>query len=466
MKHPIILPALLSLVALSSAAPAPGTTRPPNILLLFVDDLGYADLGCQGSKEVLTPHIDSIAKDGVRCTAGYATAPMCSPSRAGLVTGRYQQRFGHELNLGPVYTVKAGLPVSEQMLPKRLKPYGYVSGVIGKWDLGSRDPYHPLARGFDEFFGFLGGSRSHHPKVQKTDFNVLRRNHERLPRETGYSSDIYSDEAVAFIERHKEKPFFLYVSYTAPHWPMEAKSANLERFAHVEDLHRRTFLAMMTALDAGVGRILETLQRCELDERTLVLFVSDNGGPTGRPRKAPDARFQFGQNTSLNTPFRGVKGQLYEGGIRVPFLARWTGKLPANTTCDVPVSTLDIAVTAVALAGGDDKARDGLDGVNLVPILREGKAGSRPLFWRVGGNRAIRRDDWKLLLLPNQPPQLFNLQSDPGESRNLTKSEPERFDHLRKELAHWQRELRPPLWNPAKAGTAKGKGQPRSGAPR
>jgi arylsulfatase A-like enzyme len=211
----------------ASVVTASDAGRPPNILLLFVDDLGYADLGCQGSPDVCTPNIDSIAEHGVRCTAGYATAPMCSPSRAGLLTGRYQQRFGHELNLGPVHTRNLGLPVSEQTIADRVKPFGYVSGVIGKWDLGSRPKYHPLSRGFDFFFGFLGGSRSHLPKPQKADFNVLLRNREPQP-ETGYSSDIYSQEAVAFIRQHKDAPFFLYVSYTAPHWPMEAKPEHLE----------------------------------------------------------------------------------------------------------------------------------------------------------------------------------------------------------------------------------------------
>lgn len=445
---------LLSMLAVDSAA-----NDKPNIVLLFVDDLGYADLGCQGSGDVKTPHIDSIAKEGVRCTSGYATAPICSPSRAGLVTGRYQQRFGHELNLGAVYTVKAGLPVSEKMLPVRLKPLGYVSGVIGKWDLGSRPEYHPLSRGFDEFFGFLGGSRSHHPKQQSADFNVLRRDRKRLPKETGYSSDLYSDEAAAFIERHHNEPFFLYVSYTAPHWPMEAKPEDLKRFDHVKDLHRRTFLAMMKALDDGVGRILSTLRRLNLDERTLVFFVSDNGGPTGRPRKAPDANFQYGQNASLNTPLRGVKGQLYEGGIRVPFLARWTGRLPTGKVCDVPVSTLDIATTALTLAGGNEEAFAGLDGVDLIPILRENRGKPRPLFWRVGGRRAIRHNNWKLLLQPNQKPQLFNLKNDLGESKNLFDRHRDRFEELREQLANWQNQLRSPLWNPAKLKSVRPKGQ-------
>jgi arylsulfatase A-like enzyme len=421
----------------------------PNILLLFVDDLGYADLGCQGSSDVRTPNIDSIAKHGVRCTAGYATAPMCSPSRAGLLTGRYQQRFGHELNLGPVHTRNLGLPVSEKTIADRLKPFGYVSGVIGKWDLGSRPKYHPLSRGFDFFFGFLGGSRSHLPKPQKADFNVLLRNREPQP-ETGYSSDIYSQEAVAFIRRHRDAPFFLYVSYTAPHWPMEAKPEHLEKFTEELDLHRRTFLAMMGALDEGIGTILAAIQESGLDEQTLVLFVSDNGGPTGQPRRNPDAPFQYGQNTSRNDPLRGYKGQLYEGGIRVPFLVRWTGHLPEGTVCDTPFSTLDIATTAVTLAGGGADAIEDLDGINLIPLLADQEALSeRPLFWRVAGQAAVRQGDWKLLSLPNQPPQLFDLSNDIAEELDIAATEADRTQSLRSKLAKWQEELRPPLWNPA-----------------
>ena len=223
---------------------------------------------------------------------------------------------------------------------------------------------------------------------------------------------------------------------------------------------------MMSALDDGIGRILDALRRFELDERTLVLFVSDNGGPTGRPRKTPNSQFQFGQNTSKNTPLRGTKGQLYEGGIRVPFLARWTGHLPAGEVCDVPVSTLDIATTALSIAGGDDKALDGLDGVNLVPILRDGEAKSRSLFWRVGGARAIRRNNWKLLLLPSQKPQLFDLQNDLAESRNLFDGEPERAEQLHNQLANWQSELRPPLWNPSKGKAGKPRTQPKAETPK
>ena len=232
---------------------------------------------------------------------------------------------------------------------------------------------------------------------------------------------------------------------------------------YVQDMHRRTFLAMMSSLDDGVGRILDALRRFELEERTLVLFVSDNGGPTGRPRKTPNSEFQYGQNTSKNTPLRGTKGQLYEGGIRVPFLARWTGHLPAGEVCDVPVSTLDIATTALSLAGGDEKALDGLDGVNLVPILRDGEAKSRSLFWRVGGARAIRRNNWKLLLLPSQKPQLYDLQKDLAESRNLFDGEPKLAEQMHNQLANWQSELRPPLWNPSKG---KARAQPKAANPK
>jgi arylsulfatase A-like enzyme len=367
------------------------------------------------------------------------------------LTGRYQQRFGHELNLGPVHTRNLGLPDSERTIADRLKPLGYVCGVIGKWDLGSRPKYHPLSRGFDHFFGFLGGSRSHFAKPQQADFNVLLRNRQPQP-ETGYSSDIYSQEAVAFIRQHQGSPFFLYVSYTAPHWPMEAKPEHLEKFTHEPDRHRRTFLAMMAALDDGIGTILAALREAELDEQTLLLFVSDNGGPTGRPRRDPDAPFQYGQNTSRNDPYRGYKGQLFEGGIRVPFLVRWKGHLPEGAVCDVPLSTLDIAMTTVMLAGGDADALHGLDGVNLIPILSTNQpASDRALFWRVSGQAAVRRGDWKLVILPNQPPQLYNLARDRAETNNVAREQADVTSALRKDLLQWKAEQRPPLWNPATA---------------
>jgi len=432
-------------LALAKPALAAESTK-PNIIVIFVDDLGYADLGCQGSKEVHSPQIDSIAANGVRCTAGYVTAPMCSPSRAGLLTGRYQQRFGYEFNLGPEYTLKAGLDVAQTTIADRLRAGGYATGAIGKWDLGASPPYHPLQRGFDEFYGFLGGSRQHEPATRDMGpYNTMLRG--RTPvKETDWSSDAYSKEAVAFVARHKGNPFFLYVCFTAPHWPMQAQAEDLALFADVPDLHRRTFLAMMSGLDRGVGRILDAVREHALEESTLIIFLSDNGGPTGPPRSAPDAPFAYGQNTSRNDPFRGVKGQLYEGGVRVPFLVQWKDRLPAGRVCDVPVSSLDIPATALAVAGIESD--ESLDGVDLIPLLLGNAGGERALFWRVGGQSAVRRGEWKLVSRPGKPAELYNLDADPGETTDLRDKQPDQLIDLREPLKGWNAGMERPRWSP------------------
>ena len=444
-----LFPVLLA----SAAGIAPECARAedarPNIVVLFADDLGYADLGCQGSQEVKTPRIDSLAAEGVRCTDAYVTAPMCSPSRAGILTGRYQQRFGYEFNLGVTHTMSKGLDPAEKTIADRLKAAGYTTGVIGKWDVGASAPYHPLERGFDEFYGFLGGSRQHKPATADMGpFNTMWRNREKV-EETEWSSDIYSIEASDFITRHKDKPFFLYVSYTAPHWPMEVKDEDIAPFAHIQDKHRRALLGLMAGLDRGVGRVLDTLKEHKLDEKTLVIFLSDNGGATGPQRPSPDAPFQYGINASYNTPLRGVKGQLHDGGVRVPFIARWSGKLPAGRVSAAVISALDITATATALAGlPHDPA---LDGIPLVPILDGSQpAPERSLFWRVGGTSAIRHGAWKLVTQPDKPAELFHLAEDIGESRDLREQEPARFKALRDLLIQWSSEMSKPAW-PAEA---------------
>lgn len=450
--------------AAATSIPAPGERR-PNVVLIFADDLGYADLSCQGAKDLATPRIDSLSTHGVRCTSGYVSAPQCGPSRAGIMTGRYQNRFGFEYNAGGSEQ-NYGLPLSERTIADRMKEAGYVTGIVGKWHLGNNEQFRPYNRGFQEsFWHFAGGA--YFPQPNKGIQGLYR--DKEFAKEMEYSTDAFGREAVAFIERHRDKPFFLYVPFITPHWPMEAKPEHLKRFEHVKDLHRRTFLAMMVSLDENVGRILDKLRETQLEERTLIFFISDNGGPTGPPRKTPDAPFQYGQNTSRNTPLRGVKGDTFEGGIRVPFLVQWKGHLPAGKVYDQPVISLDVLPTALAAAGVEVRPEWKLDGTNILPFLKGDHSGAphETLYWRFNfpppqPNRyrwAIRRGDWKLVKNDMQPLALYNLAVDIGEQRNLITEKADKAKELEAAWKSWNAELASPLWRgdqprPRKPATA------------
>jgi arylsulfatase A-like enzyme len=450
---------------LCAAEPA---ARRPNVIVLLADDLGYADLGCQGSKEAVTPQIDSIAANGVRCTAGYVTAPQCCPSRAGLVTGRYQNRFGFEANWPASVAATAGLPVNERTMGDYLKAAGYVTGMIGKWHLGGSEAMRPYNRGFRETLWHANGGILF--PERKTGFlRGLYRGAE--PAQVAeYSTDAFGREAAEFIERHQREPFFLYLSFVPPHWPMEAKPEHLAKFAHIPDLHRRTMLAMMASLDENVGRVLAKLRETKLEENTLVFFLSDNGGPTGRARPQPDADFEYGQNTSKNDPCRGVKGDLLEGGIRIPFMVQWKGHLPAGKTYGQPVISLDILPTALAVAGIQPDPAGELDGTNILPYLIGERQGAPhdELCWRFRfppnqpalHRWAIRQGDWKLVKNHREPVALYNLVNDIGESKNLAAEQPERVRAMESAWKTWDAENKDPLWTdasqpPAKTGKSK-----------
>ena len=443
--------------------------RQPNIVVIVADDLGYGELSIQGNAEIPTPHIDSIATGGVRFTNGYVTAPNCSPSRAGLLTGRYGTRFGHEFNPIGAGNVEpnAGLPLSETLFPQLLHNVGYATSLVGKWHLGGTAPYHPQRRGFDDFYGFLHEGHFFVPPPWEGVTTMLRRRalpggeqgrkqfgrvvysthmgHDEPPYdadnpillssqpvvEETYLTDAITREAIGRIEAYKERPFFLMVAYNAVHSPLQGADAYMQRFAHIEDIHRRIFAAMLANLDDGVGEILKAISARGLDEETLVVFISDNGGPTR-------------ELTSSNLPLRGGKGDVYEGGLRVPFMMRWPGKLPAGEVEDRPVISLDIAATALALAGG--QPRKPLDGVNLMPYLADGAAG-RPheeLFWRQGERIAVRVGDWKLLRNDRRNPdawELYNLSDDLAETNNLIEQTPERGSALREVLDRFNGEM-------------------------
>lgn len=443
------LPATVSLVALVGlmmwlvAPPAAGEeARKPNIVILLADDLGYADLGFQGCKDIPTPRLDRLAAAGVRCTAGYVSGPYCSPTRAGLLTGRYQQRFGHEFNPGEGDNETLGLPTSETTIADRLKGAGYATGLVGKWHLGGAKKFHPLRRGFSEFFGFLGGA---HPYVPGEGAPIYR--DEQVVTEKEYLTDAFGREAVAFVERHKQEPFFLYLAFNAVHTPMQANDARLQKFAAITDPNRRTYAAMLAAMDDNIGRVLDKIHDAGLDNDTLIFFFSDNGGPTMQGTTI---------NASSNVPLRGSKRTTLEGGVRVPFVVKWTGKLPAGKVYDQPLIQLDVQPTALAAAGVNVQADWRLDGVDLLPYLTGAKPGSPhdKLYWRFGEQMAMRHGDWKLVRYDATAdgqsgvtqPRLYNLAADIGETRDLASSEPARLDELQAIWDRWNVELVAPLW--------------------
>ena len=415
----------------------------PNIVIIVGDDMGYADVGFHGCKDIPTPRLDGLAKSGVRFTNGYVTGPYCSPTRAGLLTGRYQQRFGHEFNPGNGADV--GLPLSETTIANRLKAAGYATGLVGKWHLGGSDKFHPQQRGFDEFFGFLGGAHSYFP--EKRGGRTILRGTEPAD-DTEYLTDAFGREAVEFIDQHKAKPFFLYLAFNAVHTPMHATDERLKRFASIADEQRRTYAAMMSAMDENIGRVVDKLRAEKLEENTLIAFISDNGGPTMKGVTI---------NGSINMPLRGSKRTTLEGGIRVPFVLSWKGTLPAGKVFDSPVIQLDLLPTALAAAGVESMPDAKLDGVNLLPFLT-GKATGQPhetLLWRFGQQMAIRHGDWKLVRYDTAADgmkpgvtkyKLYNLAEDIGESHDLAADKPEKVKELETLWKKWDAELAKPLW--------------------
>ena len=419
----------------------------PNIIVIIADDLGYSDLGAYGGKEASTPHIDSLARNGVRFTNAYVSGPYCSPTRAGLLTGRYQQRFGHEFNAhtSKVFfdaggtTENLGLPVTETTIADRMRAAGYATGAIGKWHLGAPPKFHPNKRGFDEYVGFLGGAREYFAAGKNGVGPVeIERNGAPVSWD-GYVTDLFGKEASAFVDRHQKHPFFLYVAFNAVHTPMQAEDQRLKKHAHIADTRRRTYVAMLESMDDAVGAILAKVKDAGLEEDTLIFFLSDNGGPTNK----------YAVNGSINRPLRGSKGDTWEGGIRVPMMAQWKGRLPAGTEYHRPVIQLDISATALSLGVRRIPREWKLDGTDLMPYL-SGKQQNDPhraLYWRFGKLMAIRMGDWKAVRTwDNKQPELYHLAKDIGEENNLSSSEPVRLERLMKEWRAWDKTLVAPAW--------------------
>jgi arylsulfatase A-like enzyme len=424
------------------AAAAADPPRKPNLVVIVGDDMGYADLGVHGCKDIPTPHLDALAKSGVRFTNGYVSGPYCSPTRAGLLTGRYQQRFGHEFN--PGNGANQGLPVSETTLADRLRAAGYKTGLVGKWHLGASADRVPQKRGFDEFFGFLGGAHDYFAP------NGILRGADPAG-DKAYLTDALAREAVGFVDRHKAGPFFLYLAFNAVHTPMQADDARLKTFAGIADGQRRTYAAMMAAMDDAVGRVVKKLADEKLAENTLVVFISDNGGPTMKGTTV---------NGSVNAPLRGSKRTTLEGGVRVPFFVSWPGKIAPGTD-DRPVIQLDVLPTALAAAGVEPKPDGKLDGVNLLPYLTGGKkeAPHEALFWRFGQQTAARKGDWKLVKYDlaaeggsgTSTAKLYNLKDDVGEATDLLAKHPDKAKELQAAWDAWNKGNVAPLWGGGKA---------------
>lgn len=440
-------------MSLAATDGGPPSTPKPNIVVILADDLGWGELGAQGKQDIPTPNIDSISINGIRATQGYVSGPYCSPTRAGLLTGRYQTRFGHEFNEGSGASADTefGLPVDQTTIAQRLKDEGYATAAIGKWHLGQAPQFRPTKRGFDEFFGTLANTPYFHPKL--LDSRVSS-DPAVVEDESFYSTDAYAERAVEWIESHRSHPFLLYLPFNAQHGPLQAPQKYLDRFDRIENPKRKEFAAVLSAFDDAVGQVLAAIKRHDLEENTLIIFLADNGGPTQ-------------QTTSNNLPLRGFKATTLEGGVRVPFFIQWKGRLPAGRVFEHPIIQLDILPTALAAAGATVDPSWQLDGVNLLPYL-EGKQSLAPhdaLFWRFGDQWAVRKGDWKLVAsrVDHFQTQLFNLSDDKEELHDLAAAHPDKVSELKQLWNEWNAHNIPPRWKPRPQNSQQRQNQVRVG---
>lgn len=422
--------------------------KPPNVIVIISDDQGYADVGFHGSNEIFTPNIDRIAKNGVVFSEGYVSYAVCSPSRAGLITGRYQNRFGYSRNilLAPNDSLM-GLPLSEQTLPDVLNNVDYKTKAIGKWHLGAHKSLVPEKRGFDEFFGFLIGGHRYFPEdLTLNDLTEARRqmdgyitkiydNGKRINTKK-YLTEELSDNAVKFIEDNSDNPFFLYLSYNAPHTPLQATTKDLERNKHIDIEKRQTYAAMVSSMDDGIGLILDKLEQKNIFENTIVFFFSDNGGVEW-------------YNFSDNGPLRGIKGDFFEGGIRVPFTMQWPNKIKPGTIYNNPIIALDIFATVASAAKAEKYIKNEIDGVNLIPYLSGNKSGlpHEYLYWKNPDKDidVIRDDRYKYLRIKNDE-YIFDLKNDISEESNIIDLSKPIYDRLKSQFKLWEKDMIDPVF--------------------
>jgi len=433
----------LALFALAAPAWAADASK-PNVIVILSDDVGWGEFGFQGNTQIPTPNIDSIAKNGVRFTNGYVAATYCSPSRAGLMTGRYPTRFGHEFNGGGNAGGKGfGLPLTETTMADRMKALGYATGCVGKWHLGGPPEFLPTKRGFDEYFGTVANPGSYFTPPAFVDSRKSP-NPFAVKEPNFYLTDAYGDRAADWIGR-QTGPYFLYLAFNAQHAPLHATKKYLDRFLNIKDEKRQKFAAMMAAMEEAVAKVLAKVRERGEEENTLIFFFSDNGGPTQ-------------QTTSSNGPLRGFKATTSEGGTRIPYCVQWKGKVPAGKVYDLPVLNLDILPTAVVAAGGAVETSWKLDGVDLMPFIT-GKNTAKPhetIYWRFGEQWAIRHGDWKLVAsrIDKNEPRLINLADDIAEAKDLSAKEPEKVKQLTTMWKAWSVQQEAPRWKPARAAGA------------
>lgn len=439
----VVLAAVFAGIGLSIAtAAAVGGARRPNVVVILADDLGYADIGCYGNPRNRTPHLDALAAGGVRFTDFHANSSMCTPTRAALLTGRYQQRAAIETVFG--MDPDEGLSPRAKTMPGYLQKAGYATGAYGKWHLGLWPPFTPRSHGFDDFVGLLSGDGDHHSQVDRSGRADWWHNDEPL-RETGYTTDLVTRHALAFIDRNRAKPFFLYVAHLAVHFPWQGPHDRADRqvggnydgdakFGSRED-KRAAFREMVEAFDGSVGRIVGRLRELGLEKDTLVIVASDNGGYT------VDRGGYVG--VSSNAPWRGQKAEFYEGGHRVPAIFSWPGRIAPQRLSDATVMTMDLLPTVLELAGVPQPVGAyASDGVSLVPhLFRETPLPERMLFWRRGDTRAVRSGDWKLVANRSEPKELYNLRTDPSEQNDLSAREPERTAELWRAVSAWETDV-------------------------
>lgn len=414
------------------------STEKPNIIVILTDDQGWTDVGFNGATDIPTQNLDKLASEGVIFTNGYVSHPYCSPSRAGLLTGRYQARFGHDCNMPyeEENDSSIGTPLSEKMISEALKEQGYRTSAIGKWHLGDHPDLYPPAQGFDHWFGFPGGSMNYWGKA-KNDIQTIYRNGKAVPEnELSYLTDDFTDEAIKFITKKDDKPFFIYLAYNAPHAPDHATKEYLEKTKHIEYAGRSVYAAMVNAVDTNIGKIDSTLVANRIKDNTIIVFLSDNGG-----------RIQHADNR----PFRGHKGMLFEGGIKVPFFINWPNNIKENQTYSKPISSLDLFPTLLKAAQGDISKEPQLDGVDLMPFIHNLKKGNphEVLFWRSSGNfeYAVRKGKYKLYKCAYKNKiLLFDLENDNLERYDISSENIELVANLEQTYKAWDEKNIPPSW--------------------